>query len=52
MAILWALRNQIKLKYNPAILCPIPRTTVTSQSATKEIRCKTHPLSVNPGILF
>ena len=34
------------------ILCFIPRTTVTSLGAPKEIRCKTHPLGVNPGILF
>ena len=30
----------------------IPRTTVTSLSAPKDTRCKTHPLSVNPGVPF
>ena len=37
---------------NRAILCLIPRTTVTSLSASKDTRCKTHPLSVNPGVPF
>ena len=34
------------------ILCLIPRTTVTSLSAPKDTRCKTHPLCVNPGVPF
>ena len=33
-----------------SILCLIPRTTVTSLSAPKDTRCKTHPLCVNPGV--
>ena len=34
------------------ILCLIPRTTVTSLSASKNTCCKTHPLCVNPGVPF
>ena len=34
------------------ILCLILRTTVTSLSASKNTRCKTHPLCVNPGVPF
>ena len=34
------------------ILCLIPRTTVTSLSAPKNTHCKTHPVCVNPGVLF
>ena len=35
-----------------AILCLIPRTTVTSLITPKDTRCKTHPLCVNPGVPF
>ena len=35
-----------------AILCLIPRMTVTSPSAPKDTRCKSHPLCVNPGVPF
>ena len=32
--------------------CLIPRTTVTSLSAPRDKRCKTHPLCVHPGVPF
>ena len=41
-----------KLLYIYAILGLISRTTVTSLSASKDKRCKTHHLRVNPGIPF
>ena len=34
------------------ILCLIPRTTVTSLIASKNTRCKMHPLCVNLGVPF
>ena len=34
------------------ILCLIPRTTVTSLIASKNTRCKMHPLCVNVGVPF
>ena len=34
------------------ILCLIMKTTVTSLSAPKDTRCKTHPLCVNLGVPF
>ena len=34
------------------ILCLVPRMTVTSLSAPKDTRCKTHPVCVNPGVPF
>ena len=35
-----------------SILCLIPRMTVTSLIASKNTRCKTHPLCVNLGVPF
>ena len=48
----WICR--IKYNTNPfvTILCLIPRTTVTSLSAFKDTRYKTHPLCVNSGVPF
>ena len=40
------------LSYSWLILCLIPRTTVTSLIASKNTRCKTHPLCVNLGVPF
>ena len=34
------------------IRCLVPRTTVTSLSAFKDTRYKTHPVCVNPGVPF
>ena len=38
--------------YRMPILCLIQRTTVTSLTAPKDTRCKTHLLCVNPGVPF
>ena len=38
----------IEMSANLSILCLISRTTVTSLSALKDKRCKTHHLCVNP----
>ena len=40
------------MEWIPSILCLIQRKTVTSLSAPKDTRCKTYPLSVNPGAPF
>ena len=45
-------RPRSGLKTYKTILYLIPRTTVTSLSAPKDTRCKTHPLYINPGVSF
>ena len=41
----------VQLAYH-CILSAMPRTTMTSPSTPNDIRCKTYPLCVNPGILL
>ena len=43
--------SHIELAHD-TILCLIPRTTVTSLSAPKEIRYKTHPYASIPEFFF
>ena len=46
------MEEEAEMEEEVCILCLILRTTVTSLSAFKDIRYKTHPLCINPGIPF
>ena len=44
--------SMIFFRSGGAILCLIPRTTVTLLSVPKDTSCKMHPLCINPGVPF